>query len=36
VLELSVGRLLAPLEGTLRVLWFALVLLAAGLVVLRS
>ena len=36
VVELSVGRLLAPLEGTLRVLWFALVLLAAGLVVLRS
>jgi hypothetical protein len=34
--ELSAARLLAPLEGTLRVLWFALVLLAAGLVVLRS
>jgi len=36
VLELSVGRLLAPLEGTLRVMWFALVLLAVGLVVLRA
>jgi hypothetical protein len=36
VAELTAGRLLAPLEGTLRVLWFALVLLAAGLVVLRS
>jgi hypothetical protein len=36
VLELSIARLLAPLEGTLRVLWFALVLLATGLVVLRS
>jgi len=34
--ELTVARLLAPLEGTLRVLWFALVLLAAGLVVLRA
>jgi hypothetical protein len=34
--ELSAARLLAPLEGTLRVMWFALVLLAAGLVVLRS
>ncbi len=33
--ELTVARLLAPLESTLRVLWFALVLLAAGLVVLR-
>lgn len=36
VVELTVARLLAPLEGTLRVLWFALVLLAAGLVVLRA
>lgn len=36
VVELSAARLLAPLEGTLRVLWFALVLLAAGLVVLRA
>jgi hypothetical protein len=36
VVELSSARLLAPLEGTLRVLWFALVLLATGLVVLRS
>jgi hypothetical protein len=35
VLELSTARLLAPLEGALRVLWFALVLLATGLVVLR-
>lgn len=34
--ELTARRLLAPLEGTLRVLWFALVLLAAGLVVLRA
>jgi len=34
--ELTAARLLAPLEGTLRVLWFALVLLAAGLVVLRA
>jgi hypothetical protein len=36
VVELTAARLLAPLEGTLRVLWFALVLLAAGLVVLRA
>lgn len=36
VVELSVGRLLAPLEGALRVTWFALVLLAVGLVVLRA
>ncbi|HKG40328.1 MAG TPA: hypothetical protein VKB25_15165 [Conexibacter sp.] len=36
VVELSAARLLAPLEGTLRVLWFALVLLAVGLVVLRA
>lgn len=36
VVELDVARLLAPLEGTLRVMWFALVLLAAGLVVLRA
>jgi hypothetical protein len=36
VVELTTARLLAPLEGTLRVLWFALVLLAAGLVVLRA
>ncbi len=36
VVELSVARLLAPLEGTLRVLWFALVLLAVGFVVLRA
>jgi hypothetical protein len=34
--ELTAARLLAPLEGTLRVLWFALVLLAVGLVVLRA
>lgn len=36
IVELTAARLLAPLEGTLRVLWFALVLLAAGLVVLRA
>jgi len=36
VVELTAARLLAPLEGTLRVTWFALVLLAAGLVVLRA
>ncbi|MFL5817679.1 MAG: hypothetical protein ACJ76L_08760 [Conexibacter sp.] len=36
VLELTAARVLAPLEGTLRVLWFALVLLAAGFVVLRA
>jgi hypothetical protein len=36
VVELSAARLLAPLEGALRALWFALVLLAVGLVVLRS
>ncbi|HEU4702030.1 MAG TPA: hypothetical protein VFS37_06060 [Conexibacter sp.] len=36
IVELTAARLLAPLEGTLRVLWFALVLLATGLVVLRA
>jgi hypothetical protein len=36
VVELTAARLLAPLEGTLRVMWFALVLLAMGLVVLRA
>jgi hypothetical protein len=36
VVELSAARLLAPLEGALRVLWFALVLLAVGFVVLRA
>jgi hypothetical protein len=36
LVELTAVRLLAPLEGALRVLWFALVLLAAGLVVLRA
>jgi hypothetical protein len=36
VVELTAARLLAPLEGTLRVLWFALVLLAVGFVVLRA
>ncbi len=36
VVELTAARLLAPLEGTLRVLWFAMVLLAVGLVVLRA
>ena len=36
VVELSTARLLAPLEGTLRALWFALVLLAVGFVVLRA
>jgi hypothetical protein len=36
VVELSAARLLAPLEGALRALWFALVLLAVGLVVLRA
>jgi hypothetical protein len=36
VVELTAARLLAPLEGSLRVLWFALVLLAAGFVVLRA
>ena len=36
VLELTAARLLAPLEGALRALWFALVLLAVGLVVLRA
>jgi len=34
--ELTAARLLAPLEGALRAIWFALVLLAVGLVVLRS
>jgi len=34
--ELSAARIAAPLEGALRALWFALVLLAAGLVVLRA
>ena len=34
--ELTAARLAAPLDGALRALWFALVLLAAGLVVLRS
>lgn len=33
---LTAARLAAPLEGALRALWFALVLLATGLVVLRS
>lgn len=36
VVELTAARLLAPLEGALRALWFALVLLAVGLVVLRA
>lgn len=36
VVALTAGRLLAPLEGTLRVTWFALVLLAAGLVAVRA
>ncbi|HEV7772377.1 MAG TPA: hypothetical protein VGO48_03680 [Conexibacter sp.] len=36
VIELTAARVLAPLEGTLRVLWFALVLMAAGFVVLRA
>ena len=36
VVELTAAWLLAPLEGTLRVMWFALVLLAVGLVVLRA
>ncbi|HEX7290522.1 MAG TPA: hypothetical protein VF250_05265 [Conexibacter sp.] len=36
VLELSAARLLVPLEGALRALWFALVLLAVGFVVLRA
>jgi hypothetical protein len=36
VVELSAARLLAPLEGALRALWFALVLLAVGFVVLRA
>jgi hypothetical protein len=36
VVELSAARLLTPLEGALRALWFALVLLAVGLVVLRA
>lgn len=36
VVELTAARLLAPLEGALRVVWFALVLLAAGFVVLRA
>ena len=36
VVALTAGRLLAPLEGALRVTWFALVLLAVGLVAMRS
>jgi hypothetical protein len=36
VVELTAARLLAPLEGALRALWFALVLLAVGMVVLRA
>ncbi|MBS1870666.1 MAG: hypothetical protein JSS99_13505 [Actinobacteria bacterium] len=36
VVALTAARLLAPLEGALRVTWFALVLLAAGLVAMRS
>ncbi len=35
VLELTTARLAAPLEGALSTLWIALVLLAAGLVVVR-
>jgi hypothetical protein len=35
-IELTAAQIVAPLEGALRVLWFALVLLAAGLVVLRA
>jgi hypothetical protein len=34
--ELTAARLAAPLDGALRALWFAMVLLAAGLVVFRS
>jgi len=34
--ELTAARLAAPLDGALRALWFGLVLLAAGLVVLRT
>jgi hypothetical protein len=34
--ELTTARLAAPLEGALRALWFALVLLAAGFVALRA
>jgi hypothetical protein len=34
--ELTAARLAAPLDGALRALWFGLVLLATGLVVLRS
>lgn len=34
--ELSAARIAAPLEGALRALWFALVLLAIGFVVLRA
>jgi hypothetical protein len=36
VVELTAARLLLPLEGTLRAVWFGLVLLAVGLVVLRA
>lgn len=36
VVELTKERLLAPLEGALSILWLALVLLAAGLVVVRT
>jgi hypothetical protein len=36
VVELSAARLLLPLEGALRAIWFGLVLLAVGLVVLRA
>jgi len=36
VVELSAAHLLAPLEGALRATWFALVLLAVGMVVLRA
>ncbi len=36
VIELTKERLTAPLEGALSVLWLALVLLAAGLVVVRA
>ena len=36
VVELTAARLLAPLEGALRALWFGLVLLAIAFVVLRA
>ena len=36
VVQLDPARLAAPLDGALRALWFALVLLTAGLVVLRA